>query len=72
MELEFMSDREIGDEELFIYLDKDGMAALKSAIDKAVDGEHQHLFSKEWGGNGLTVTPHSSNSFNKVTITFKE
>jgi hypothetical protein len=65
-----MSDRPIRDSELFIYLDQEGKDLLMKSIESAETQGHEHLMSEAWGGSELTVSAKSTNSFNKVTITF--
>lgn len=71
MELEFMSDAEVGDSELFIYFDAEGLDTLKRAIGNAIATGHEHLMAKSWGGNEITISSDGgSTSYKKVTLTF--
>ena len=70
MELEFMADIPVGSAELFIYLDEKGLNTLIESIEEARTTGHIHLMSKDWGGGEITISRGSTNSFNKVTLTF--
>lgn len=71
MQLEFMSDEPVGDAELHVYLDEEGLKRLLEAVEQARRSGHQHLMSEQWGGSGLTVSGGSTRTFNKLTITFQ-
>ena len=72
MELEFMSEKASDNVELFIYLDLDGKTALLEAIADAEADGHSHMLSSAWGGDELTISTNSAQSFHKVTITFSK
>lgn len=60
-----------GDEdELFIHLDLDGLAALLRAIEAALATGRGHLTCESAGGRGIFVSSGSSHAFDLVTITF--
>ena len=71
MQLEFMSDEPVGDAELYLYFDEEGLKRLLEAVEAARRSGHQHLMSEGWGGSGLTLSDGSTRTFNKVTITFQ-
>ena len=71
MQLEFMSDVEIGDSELFVYFDQKGLEELRSALERAIRSGYDHLFAESWGGKELTVGSEGGRkSYKKVTLTF--
>lgn len=72
MQLEFMADEPVGDGQLFIYLDDEGVAQLLHAIEAARRTGHEHLMTEQWGGRGLTISNGSARTFNKVTVTFDQ
>ena len=59
-------------DELYVYVDEKGWLDLQNLVEAARRSSHVHLMSKDWGGRELTITPGSTTSFNKVTITFEE
>ncbi|HEX8238821.1 MAG TPA: hypothetical protein VF574_03670 [Allosphingosinicella sp.] len=59
-----------GDDELFIHLDLDGLAALLRAVEAALATGRGHLTSESAGGRGIAVSTGSSRAFDQVTITF--
>ena len=71
MQLEFMADEPVGDSQLFIYLDEDGLEQLVRTIEAARHTGHEHLMTEQWGGTGLTISNGSARTFNKVTVIFE-
>ena len=71
MQLEFMSDAPVGDAELYLYLDEEGLTRLVEAVQKARQSGHEHLCTKQWGGSDLTASDGSTRTFQMVTITFE-
>lgn len=59
-----------GDDELFIHLDLDGLAALLRAIEAALATGRGHLTCGLARGRGISVTGGSSHAFDQVTVTF--
>jgi hypothetical protein len=59
-----------GDNELFVRLDLDGLAALLRAVEAALATGRGHLTSESAGGRGITVSSGSSHAFDLVTFSF--
>lgn len=59
-----------GDDELFIHLDLDGLAALLRAIEAALATGRGHLTCESAGGRGIAVSSGPSHAFDQVTVTF--
>ena len=59
-----------GDDELFIHLDLDGLAALLRAVEAALATGRGHLTCESAGGRGISVGSGSSKAFDLVTVTF--
>lgn len=59
-----------GDDELFIHLDLDGLAALLRAVESALATGRGHLTCESAGGRGIAVSSGSSKPFDQVTVTF--
>ena len=59
-----------GDDELFIHLDLDGLAALLRAVEAALATGRGHVTSESAGGKGVSVTSGSKRAFDRVTVTF--
>lgn len=57
-----------GDEELFIHLDLDGLAALLRAVEAALATGRGHLTCEP--ADGIAVSSGSSPTFDQVTVTF--
>jgi hypothetical protein len=60
-----------GDDELFIHLDLDGLAALLRAVEAALATGRGHLTCESAGGRGIAVSSGSATSFDQVTVTFR-
>ncbi|HET9640309.1 MAG TPA: hypothetical protein VFP12_13985 [Allosphingosinicella sp.] len=58
------------DDELFIHLDLDGLAALLRAVEAALATGRGHVTSDSAGGKGVSVSSGSSRAFDRVTVTF--
>ena len=58
-----------GDDELFIHLDLDGLAALLRAVEAALATGSGHVTSESAGGKGVCVSS-GSRAFDRVTVTF--
>jgi hypothetical protein len=56
-------------EELFIYLDLDGLAALLRAVEAALATGRGHLTCESAGGRGISVSS-GSRPIDLVTLTF--
>ena len=59
-----------GDDELFIHLDLDGLAALLRAVEAALATGRGHVTSDCAGGTGVAVSSGSKRAFDRVTVTF--
>ena len=59
-----------GDDELFIHLDLEGLAALLRAVEAALATGSGHVTSESAGGKGVSVSSGSSHAFDRVTVTF--
>jgi hypothetical protein len=59
-----------GDDELFIHLDLDGLAALLRAVEAALATGRGYLTCESAGGRGIAVSSGSSKAFDLVTVTF--
>jgi hypothetical protein len=59
-----------GDDQLFIHLDLDGLAALLRAVEAALATGRGLLTCESAGGRGITVSSGSSQAFDQVTVTF--
>ncbi len=59
-----------GDDELFIHIDLDGLAALLRAVEAALATGRGHLTCESAGGRGIAVRSGSSHAFDQVTVTF--
>ena len=70
MALDYQPDPTSGDDELFIHLDLDGLAALLRAVEAALATGRGHATCDSAGGRGLAVRSGSSKSFDLVTVTF--
>jgi hypothetical protein len=70
MALQPKPDPPSGDDELFIHLDLDGLAALLRAVEAALATGRGHLTCETAGGRGIVVSSGSSHAFDLVTITF--
>jgi hypothetical protein len=68
MELEFTAESAAADDELFIHLDLDGLAALLRAVEAAMSTGHGYL--KPRSGSATVVSNKSPGAFGKVTVTF--
>ncbi|HEU0100495.1 MAG TPA: hypothetical protein VFQ67_17175 [Allosphingosinicella sp.] len=58
------------DDELFIHLDLDGLAALLRAVEAALATGRGHVTSESAGGKGVAVRSGSSHDFERITVTF--
>ena len=58
------------EEELFIHIDLDGLAALLRAVESALATGRGHVTSDSAGGKGISVSSGSSRPFDRVTVTF--
>lgn len=61
----------VGDGELEIHGNTEGLQALISSLRRVVEsGEHDHLMTPSWGGTELTEEPQKEGSrlVHKVTI----
>ena len=68
MELEFTAEAATSEDELFIHLDVDGLAALLKAVEAAMSTGRGHLSPRN--GAGMIVSSGSPGSFGRVTVTF--
>lgn len=59
-----------GDDELFIHLDLDGLAALLRAVEAALATGRGHVTSESAGGKGIQASSGASRNFDRVTVTF--
>ncbi len=59
-----------GDDELFVHLDLDGLAALLRAVESALATGRGHLTCESAGGRGISVSSGSSQTFDQVTVSF--
>lgn len=57
-----------GDDELFIHLDLDGLAALLQAVEAALATGRGHLTCES--ADGIAVSSGPSHAFDQVTVTF--
>ena len=59
-----------GEDELFIHLDLDGLAALLRAVEAALATGRGHVTCESAGGKGIAVSSGASHAFDLVTVTF--
>lgn len=57
------------EDELFLHLDLDGLAALLRAVEAALATGRGHVTSESAGGKGVAVSS-GSRAFDRVTVTF--
>ncbi|HYE27861.1 MAG TPA: hypothetical protein VEA61_06480 [Allosphingosinicella sp.] len=69
MELQFTSDAAVGDAELVVSLDLEGLGALMAAIERALATGSGELIPRAEDGRGPGGEP-SSRAFRKVTLAF--
>lgn len=59
-----------GEDELFVHIDLDGLAALLRAVETALATGRGHLTCESAGGCGISVSSGASQAFGQVTVTF--
>jgi hypothetical protein len=69
MALEFLSDAEVGDAELLIRLDLDGLHTLLKALTTALEARLEQI-RLEGGEEAAGTGGEPSNAFGKVTVEF--
>ena len=68
MALQFLSDAQVGNSELLIRLDLDGVQTLLKSLTTALEARLEQI---ELGGGGAaTAAGEASNAFAKVTVEF--
>lgn len=58
------------EDELFIHLDLDGLAALLRAVEAALATGRGHVTTEAAGGKGVSASSGASREFERVTVTF--
>ncbi|HEX8379692.1 MAG TPA: hypothetical protein VF619_03965 [Allosphingosinicella sp.] len=72
MELEFTADGAGAEDELFIHLDVDGLAALLAAVEEAMtQGRGELIPAGGRGSSGAIGGSGSQSGFGKVIVTFE-
>jgi hypothetical protein len=69
--LEIQSDRPLGDAEIYISFDAEGLEALLRALNNSRASGHEHLMTKAWGGSELTSPSDDPHAIHKVTLSFE-